>query len=98
MRAAPYPGDYPQDYIWLTALNGYELGREKFPGRAFEACPPESPQKRERVPQDMFDPILKCFASSFPHVKLQYNAISSVLYCSFTCGKEDPILKCFASS
>src|SRR5947207_10053395 len=48
MRDAPYPGDYPQDYIWLTALNGYELGREKFPGRAFEACPPESPQKRER--------------------------------------------------
>jgi 2-polyprenyl-6-methoxyphenol hydroxylase-like FAD-dependent oxidoreductase len=73
VRDAPYPGDYPQDYIWLTALNGYELGREKFPGRAYEACPPESPQKRERVPQDMFDPILKRFASSFDHVTLQYN-------------------------
>ena len=73
VRDAPYPGDYPQDYIWLTALNGYELGREKFPGRAFEACPPESPQKRERVPQDMFDPILKRFASSFAHVTLHYN-------------------------
>jgi 2-polyprenyl-6-methoxyphenol hydroxylase-like FAD-dependent oxidoreductase len=72
VRDAPYPGDYPQDYIWLTALNGYELGREKFPGRAFEACPPESPQKRERVPQDMFDPILKRFATSFDHVKLEY--------------------------
>ena len=73
VRDAPYPGDYPQDYIWLTALNGYELGREKFPGRAYEACPPESPQKRERVPQDMFDPILKRFATSFEHVTLQYN-------------------------
>jgi 2-polyprenyl-6-methoxyphenol hydroxylase-like FAD-dependent oxidoreductase len=73
VRDAPYPGDYPQDYVWLTALNGYELGREKFPGRAFEACPPESPQKRERVPQDMFDPILKRFAASFEHVSLQYN-------------------------
>ena len=73
VRDAPYPGDYPQDYIWLTALNGYELGREKFPGRAFEACPPESPQKRERVPQDMFDPILKRFATSFEHVKLEYH-------------------------
>src|SRR5262245_41131245 len=59
VRDAPYPGDYPQDYVWLTALTGYELGREKFPGRAFEACPKESPQKRERVPQDMFDPIIK---------------------------------------
>jgi 2-polyprenyl-6-methoxyphenol hydroxylase-like FAD-dependent oxidoreductase len=73
VRDAPYPGDYPQDYVFLTALNGYELGREPFPGRAFEACPPESPQKRERVPQDMFDPILKRFAQSFPHVTLRYH-------------------------
>jgi 2-polyprenyl-6-methoxyphenol hydroxylase-like FAD-dependent oxidoreductase len=73
VRDAPYPGDYPQDYVFLTALNGYELGREPFPGRAFEACPPESPQKRERVPQDMFDPILKRFAQSFPHMTLRYH-------------------------
>jgi 2-polyprenyl-6-methoxyphenol hydroxylase-like FAD-dependent oxidoreductase len=55
VRDAPYPLDYPQDYIYVTGLNGYELGREPFPGRGFEPCPPESPQKRERVPQDMFD-------------------------------------------
>ena len=73
VRDAPYPGDYPQDYVFLTALNGYELGREPFPGRAYEACPPESPQKRERVPQDMFDPILKRFAQSFPCVTLRYH-------------------------
>jgi 2-polyprenyl-6-methoxyphenol hydroxylase-like FAD-dependent oxidoreductase len=73
VRDAPYPGDYPQDYIWLTALTGYELGREKSPGRAFEACPPESPQKRERVPQDMFDPIIKRFATSFPSLTLHHN-------------------------
>jgi 2-polyprenyl-6-methoxyphenol hydroxylase-like FAD-dependent oxidoreductase len=73
VRDAPYPGDYPQDCIWLTALNGFELGRERFPGRAYEACPPQSPQKRERVPQDMFDPILKRFASSFADVNLQYH-------------------------
>jgi 2-polyprenyl-6-methoxyphenol hydroxylase-like FAD-dependent oxidoreductase len=72
VRDAPYPGDYPQDCIFLTGLNGYELGRERFPGRAFEACPPQSPQKRERVPQDMFDPILRRFASSFDCVSLQY--------------------------
>ncbi len=73
VRDAPYPPDYPQDYVYLTGLNGYELGRERFPGRGFEACPPESPQKRERVPQDMFDPILARFARSFPHVTLRTN-------------------------
>src|SRR5205807_7062106 len=50
----------------------FELGRERFPGRASEACPPQSPQKRERVPQDMFDPILRRFATSFPQVELEY--------------------------
>ena len=73
VRDAPYPLDYPQDYVYVTGLNGYELGREPFPGRGFEPCPPESPQKRERVPQDMFDPILARFARSFPHVTLRYN-------------------------
>ncbi|MCC6889470.1 MAG: FAD-dependent oxidoreductase [Hyphomicrobiales bacterium] len=73
VRDAPYPPDYPQDYVWLTALNGYELGRERFPGRGFEPCPPQSPQKRERVPQDMFDPILKQWASEFPSLTLHHH-------------------------
>ncbi|MEA2945747.1 MAG: hypothetical protein QOI40_1077 [Alphaproteobacteria bacterium] len=72
VRDAPYPGDYPQDCVYVTGLDGYELGREPFPGRALEKCPPQSPQKRERVPQDMFDPILQRFARSFPHVRLAY--------------------------
>jgi 2-polyprenyl-6-methoxyphenol hydroxylase-like FAD-dependent oxidoreductase len=73
VRDAPYPGDYPQDCIYLTGLNGYELGRERFPPRAEEKCPPQSPQKRERVPQDMFDPILQRFVRCFPQVTLRYN-------------------------
>jgi 2-polyprenyl-6-methoxyphenol hydroxylase-like FAD-dependent oxidoreductase len=73
VRNAPYPGDYPQDCIYVTGLNGYELGREPFPGRAQEKCPPQSPQKRERVPQDMFDPILQRFVRTFPHVRLCYS-------------------------
>jgi 2-polyprenyl-6-methoxyphenol hydroxylase-like FAD-dependent oxidoreductase len=72
VKDAPYPGDYPQDCVWVTDLNGFELGRERFPGRASEACPPQSPQKRERVPQDMFDPILHRFAASFGCVDLQF--------------------------
>jgi 2-polyprenyl-6-methoxyphenol hydroxylase-like FAD-dependent oxidoreductase len=72
VRDAPYPGDYPQDCVYVTSLDGYELGRERFPGRAQEKCPPQSPQKRERVPQDMFDPILQRFVRGFPHVRLCY--------------------------
>ncbi len=74
VRDAPYPGDYPQDCVYVTSLDGYELGRETFPGRAQEKCPPQSPQKRERVPQDMFDPILQRFVRSFAHVRLCYRS------------------------
>ena len=83
VRDAPYPLDYPQDYVYVTALNGYELAREPFPGRGFEPCPPESPQKRERVPQDMFDPILRRFAERSQHVTLRYN-------CELVSFKERP--------
>jgi 2-polyprenyl-6-methoxyphenol hydroxylase-like FAD-dependent oxidoreductase len=73
VRDAPYPGDYPQDCIYVTGLNGYELGREPFPARALEKCPPQSPQKRERAPQDMFDPILQRFVRTLPAVTLRYH-------------------------
>jgi 2-polyprenyl-6-methoxyphenol hydroxylase-like FAD-dependent oxidoreductase len=69
---SPYPRDYPQDYVYVTSLTGYELGREPFPALQDAVPPVQSPQKRERCPQDMFDPILKRFASSFEHVSFRY--------------------------
>jgi 2-polyprenyl-6-methoxyphenol hydroxylase-like FAD-dependent oxidoreductase len=74
VRASPYPRDYRQDYVWVSTVIGYEFGREPFPTLGDEPCPPQSPEKRERCPQDMFDPILARFARSFPHVTLRYNA------------------------
>ncbi len=62
VQAAGYNRDYPQDCAWVTSLNGYEFGREPFPAPAAERCPPQSPQKRERCPQNFFDPVLMRFA------------------------------------
>ncbi|MEG3159394.1 FAD-dependent monooxygenase [Sphingomonas sp. LB2R24] len=72
VEAAPYVRSYPQDNVYLTALNGYELGRQPMPSMADDRPPPESPQKRERCPQNMFDPILRRFATSQPTVSLHY--------------------------
>jgi 2-polyprenyl-6-methoxyphenol hydroxylase-like FAD-dependent oxidoreductase len=69
---SPYPRDYPQDNVYLTSLGGYELGREQFPPLAEEKPPPQSPQKRERCPQNMFDPILRTFAGRQERVALRY--------------------------
>jgi 2-polyprenyl-6-methoxyphenol hydroxylase-like FAD-dependent oxidoreductase len=72
VEASPYDRDYPQDNVYLTSLNGYELGRQVMPSMRAELPPPESPQKRERCPQNMFDPILRKFAESQSGVRLLY--------------------------
>jgi 2-polyprenyl-6-methoxyphenol hydroxylase-like FAD-dependent oxidoreductase len=70
---AGYNRDYPQDNAWVTSLaNGYELGREPFPSPREEKPPPQSPQKRERCPQNFFDPVLARFCGSFSHVTRRY--------------------------
>jgi 2-polyprenyl-6-methoxyphenol hydroxylase-like FAD-dependent oxidoreductase len=72
VEGSPYPRDYPQDNIYLTSLTGYELGRERFPGIGEAPPPKESPQRRERCPQNMFDPILRDFAAAQKAVELRY--------------------------
>jgi 2-polyprenyl-6-methoxyphenol hydroxylase-like FAD-dependent oxidoreductase len=70
---SPYPRDYPQDNVYLTSLGGYELGRESFPPLGEEKPPPQSPQKRERCPQNMFDPILRAFVARQPSAEVRYH-------------------------
>jgi 2-polyprenyl-6-methoxyphenol hydroxylase-like FAD-dependent oxidoreductase len=72
VEGSPYPRDYAQDNIYLTSLTGYELGRERFPGIGQAPPPKESPQRRERCPQNMFDPILRAFAASQENVAMRY--------------------------
>nr|MBF0681099.1 FAD-dependent monooxygenase [Pseudomonas sp.] len=74
VEASPYVRDYPQDNIYLTSLNGYELGREPMPSMNELEPPPESPQHRERCPQNMFDPILQRFARAQSSVDLRYGS------------------------
>ena len=66
-----YPPDYSQDYVYVTSLRGYELAREHFPTRAKEACPAQSPQKRERCPQHIFNPLLQRWAGTYPGVSIR---------------------------
>jgi 2-polyprenyl-6-methoxyphenol hydroxylase-like FAD-dependent oxidoreductase len=72
VEATPYTRSYKQDCLWVSSVAGWEFGREPFPSMADETPPPQSPQHRERCPQDMFDPVLTRFAGSFPHVELRY--------------------------
>jgi 2-polyprenyl-6-methoxyphenol hydroxylase-like FAD-dependent oxidoreductase len=72
VEGSAYNRDYPQDNVYLTSLNGYELGRQRLPSMREDNPPPESPQKRERCPQNMFDPILRKFVESQSSVIARY--------------------------
>lgn len=72
VEASPYNRDYPQDNVYLTSLNGWELGRQPMPSMRDNPFPPESPQRRERCPQNMFDPVLQKFARNQPSIDLRY--------------------------
>ena len=74
VESSPYPRDYPQDNIYIAGslADGWELGRQAMPSMEEGRAPPQSPQRRERCPQNMFDPILGRFAGSFDGVDLRY--------------------------
>jgi len=74
VESSPYVRDYPQDNVYLTSLKGYELGREVMPSMNELRPPKESPQHRERCPQNMFDPILQRFSRSQAGVDLRYGS------------------------
>ena len=67
-----YNRDWGQDNVYVTSLTGYELGRERFPSPNTTPFPPQSPQRRERCPQDKFDPVLRAWIKTLPEVDLRY--------------------------
>jgi 2-polyprenyl-6-methoxyphenol hydroxylase-like FAD-dependent oxidoreductase len=73
VEGAGYNRDYPQDYAWVSQLHGgYEFGREVFSSVKDEPKPAQSPQKRERCPQNFFDPVLTRFARRSGNVDIRY--------------------------
>lgn len=72
VEQSPYNSNWRQDNVYVTSLRGYELGRERFPSNSEAKPPSQSPQKAQRCPQDMFDPILRRWVGTFPSVELRY--------------------------
>lgn len=67
-----YPEDFPFDNVFVTSLDGHELGRIPMP--ALKDIPPfpTSPEQFAHCPQFVFDPILAATARTFPSVTLRY--------------------------
>jgi 2-polyprenyl-6-methoxyphenol hydroxylase-like FAD-dependent oxidoreductase len=71
---SPYPRDLAQDNVYVAGslAKGWAIGRYAVKPMGEDKPPPQSPQIRERCPQNMFDPILGKFAKSFASVDIRY--------------------------
>lgn len=73
VRRAGFNRSYPQDYAWVTSLaGGWELGREPFPSNDTTLPEPQSPEHKERCPQNFFDPVLREFALGTGNATILY--------------------------
>ncbi|WP_375779409.1 FAD-dependent monooxygenase [Bradyrhizobium sp. ma5] len=62
LRNCGWPKDHSQDVLFVTNLDGYELGRIPWPAIADSNPPPQSPTFAQRCPQSWFNPITLDFA------------------------------------
>ena len=67
-----FPLDYCLDSVFVTDLQGWELGRIRTPSLRTEADTPFSPERERPCPQTWFDPILQRHARTFASVELRY--------------------------
>ncbi|MSQ70003.1 MAG: 2-polyprenyl-6-methoxyphenol hydroxylase [Betaproteobacteria bacterium] len=67
-----FPLDYCLDSLFVTHLQGYELGRIRQQPLRVEADTPFSPERERPCPQTWFDPILQKFARKQASVSLRY--------------------------
>ncbi len=68
-----FPHDLPLDSVFVTDLQGYELGRVRTTSLGSRQDSDFSPERGRPCPQTWFDPILQKCARSFPQVTLRYN-------------------------
>ena len=67
-----FPEDFPFDNVFVTSLNGHELGRIAMPPMRDVPPFPSSPERFAHCPQFVFDPILAEAARAHPCVSLRY--------------------------
>lgn len=73
VKRAGWPEDHPGDFIYVTAMTGYELFRQKFPPYAKQGDLGYTPDGARQCPQIFFDPILLRHARTLPAVTLCHN-------------------------
>jgi len=72
IRDKRFPNDYPHNEIYVTSLAGHLLACQEVPSLGERQPHPGAAEKYQRIPQTIFDPILRDLARSFPSVSIRY--------------------------
>jgi 2-polyprenyl-6-methoxyphenol hydroxylase-like FAD-dependent oxidoreductase len=67
-----FPDDFPFDNVFVTGLQGHEVGRIPMPAQKDVAPFASSPENFAHCPQFVFDPILAAAVRTYPSVTLRY--------------------------
>lgn len=68
-----FPDDLPRDTLYVTALDGFLVGRDPLPSTRARGVPVFGPEMLRRCPQHLFDPILAGAVRASRHGKIRYN-------------------------
>jgi 2-polyprenyl-6-methoxyphenol hydroxylase-like FAD-dependent oxidoreductase len=74
LREWGFPLDHGMDSIFVTSMQGWELGRVRTPTLAEEAFGEHSPERDRPCPQTWFDPILRNYVRRVGVVELRYDS------------------------
>ena len=72
VKAIGWPEDFRNNVLFLTAMNGFELGRFEFPSYRERGELSYTPEGSRRCSQMLFDPMLIARARDLPSVELRY--------------------------
>ena len=67
-----FPADAPRDTFYVTAMNGFVLGREQMASAQDRALPPGAAEILRKCPQHLFDPLLAKAVLATGRVDLRY--------------------------
>jgi len=71
VRKGGFPEDYELSIAFCTSMAGYSLAKTPYPSMGEEPVLPQSPERRQRIPQLWFDPILSEAVRSQPSVDVR---------------------------
>lgn len=75
VRHGGFPDDFPMTVLFATSMRGKLIARAPYPSMGEQGMHPASPTNRQRIPQGLFDPIMRRAAQRFESVDARFSSL-----------------------